>query len=126
MKNYIKEEVIEFLAEKESVRERFLRYTQDSNQPILERLSVWEDYATDILPLGTWLSETPAWLREENLDLPRGARVWFIDLANSIHEADDTQISFYDSGRVAWLSDEAIESLEEVFNTGLCGTHVDW
>lgn len=126
MKNYIKEEVIEFLAEKESVRERFLRYVQDSNQPILERLSVWEDHATDILPFGDWFSETPPWLREENLDLPRGARVWFIDLVDSIHGADDTQISLDEEGNITWLSDEAIESLEEVFNTGLCGTHVDW
>lgn len=126
MKNYIKEEVIEFLAEKESVRERFLRYTQDSNQPILERLSVWEDYATDILPFGDWVSKIPPWLREENSDLPRGARVWFIDLASSIHGADDTQISLDEEGNITWLSDEAIESLEEVFNTGLCGTHVDW
>lgn len=126
MKNYIKEEVIEFLAEKESIREKFLRYVQDSNQPILERLSVWEDHATDILPLGNWLSQTPIWLRSEAEHLDRYTTHWFIDLAEAIQSKDDTQISFYDSGRVAWLSDEAIESLEEVFNIGLCGTHVDW
>lgn len=126
MKNYIKEEVIEFLAEKESVRERFLRYVQDSNQPILERLSVWEDHATDILLVGDWLSQTPIWLRSEAEHLERHATHWFIDLADSIYSADDTQISLDEEENITWLSNEAIESLEEVFSTGLCGTHVDW
>lgn len=126
MKNYIKEEVIEFLAEKQSVRERFLRYVQDSSHPILERLDVWESYADDVLPVGDWLSQAPTWLRSANADLTRGSKLSFIDLVDSIDSEDDTQIGFDPEGNITWLSDEAIEALEDVFNTGLCGTHVDW
>jgi hypothetical protein len=125
MKTYIEREVIDFLAEKVNMRKKFLNYVQDPRNPILERLDLWESYASDILPLGNWVSDCPEWLRDYQ-DRNRHEIIYFTDLSECIQGADETQITFDAEGNITWLSDEAIVCIEDIFNTSLCGTYMDW
>lgn len=107
---------------KSILAQQFLVAVRDQNTDISDRLTLWENYAKDLLPVGSWASEAPEWIIENN-DYHRNALIQFSDL---IEQLDDDELEFDTNGKLIGLTNEAVEKIEEVFATGLSGTEYDW
>lgn len=117
----------EFALLKENLTSDFLRYIKDRKIPIIERLDMYEKYAEDLLPVGSWRSDVPKWIFTDLFDLTeRYQIVTFYDIVENLYNEERKDMLFDEDGKLTFVSDEMTNKLNKLLDTGLSGTHNDW
>lgn len=134
-KNEIKSIISESLEARNRVRDQFNEFVTNRNIPISERLHIWETYAEEILPKGSWWSEAPECLQSILECRERYAFCSFDDLAeylisDEVWESIPLAQKIKDTpALVEWITNkhpEIKEKFEEVFACGISGTVKEW
>lgn len=130
--NELENKIRKLQSDKLEVQNKFKEYVTDKTIALSERVHFWESYATQILPIGNWLSSAPTALRKSLERRDRYSLVTFDDLVEDIIPESIWEDSpqFETTGQaIDYITDvhpEIRDMFEEVLASNYSGTHIDW